>query len=239
MNIFARELVFILGQHGRELGNLFGLRTATYQIFPNKITRLKRSLTEDITATLNAEELALLQTWVPLDSEGNELRHLRAALVAEAVRHLLGGRMNRDLASHLGDLTLHLLVGQSLEQVAYLRDELLETMRGDILPDFNERGALRGLVSQVPAEAGHALSQAEQALEAAVETYEQGALWLEVARETSERGTRLGYLAQANALLNRARELTADAPTIAQRTSEQQEWLAIIDAALVDGAALG
>lgn len=238
MNIFAHELASILRQHGKELGSLYGLRSATFQLLPNKVTRLKRSLTEDITATLNAEELELLQEWVPLDSEGMDLRRLRAALLAEAVRHLLGGRMDRDMASQLGELTFQLLLGQEPRQFMALRDELLETLRRDDIPAHNKRDALRGLASSGVTDMGPAVGQIERALEAAVEAYEQGALWLEVARETLERGARLGYLAHARTLLTRAQDLATNVPTVALGTAEQQEWLAAIEKALADTTSL-
>lgn len=92
------------------------MKTDTFQLLPNKVTRLRRSLFEDITATLNGEGLDILQKWVPLDADGVELRRLHAALVAEAVRHLLGGRMNRDEALQLGDITLQLLLDQPSEE---------------------------------------------------------------------------------------------------------------------------
>jgi dienelactone hydrolase len=55
-----------------------------------------------------------------------------------------------------------------------------------------------------------------------------------VARDTSERSARAGYVALARALLTRARELTANASGIAQGTPEQTELLATVDAALRD-----
>lgn len=239
MNIFARELKEILQQHGKTLGSLYGLRSDTFYIFPNKVTRLKHSLTHDMTATLNAEELDFLQEWVPLDAAGADLRRLRAALLAEAVRHLVGGRMPREIAAHLGEQTLQLLLEQEPDQVLLRREELLQAVRGMPSAASSERGALRGVGETPPPESDPTQSAVERALEVAIETYEQGALWLEVARETSERGARRGYLAQAQALLGRARELTIDAPTRAQGTPEQQTWLALIEQTLTEAATLG
>lgn len=238
MNIFAHELAELLADHGKVLGSLYGLHSATYQLLPNKVTRLKRSLEEDITATLNAEELELVADWLDLDPEGEEIRRLRAALVAEAVRHLLGGRMNRDQALELGELTFQLLLGQEPEEFLTLRNELLEGVRGGILSEQAERGALRGVIGVESQQTEAEAAQIEQALESVVKTYEQGALWLEVARETSERGTRLGYLAQAHALLARAKDLATNAPTVAIGTTQQQEWLTIIEAALTEATTL-
>jgi hypothetical protein len=52
MNIFARELVQLLKEHGKELSNLFGRHTETHQIFPHKVTRLKQSLEDSIDTPL-------------------------------------------------------------------------------------------------------------------------------------------------------------------------------------------
>ena len=166
------------------------------------------------------------------------MRRLRAALVAESVRHLLGGRMNRDQALKLGEMTFRLLLDQEPEEFLTLREELLTGIRGGIPSEQTERGTLdvvlRGGSQSIDLEA----SEIEQALEPAVQTYEQGALWLEVARETSDRSLRLGYLAQACALLALARDLATNAPTIASGTTQQQEWLMIMEAALDEASLL-
>lgn len=238
MNIFAHELAKLLADHGKVLGSLYGLHSATHQLFPNKVTRLKRSLEEDITATLSAEELELVASWLGWDLAGAEIRRLRAALVAESVRHLLGGRMNRDQALKLGEMTFQLLLDQEPEEFLTLREELLAGIRGGIPSEQTERSILdvvfRGGSQPTDPEA----AQTEQALEPAVQTYEQGALWLEVARETSDPGLRLGYLAQARTLLARARDLATNAPTQAIGTTQQQEWLTIIESALSEASLL-
>jgi hypothetical protein len=71
MNIFAKELVPVLGAHGKELSSLFGLKvTGGYgverRLLPSKVTRLKRSLIEDLMATLNPDELEVLEDWAEL-----------------------------------------------------------------------------------------------------------------------------------------------------------------------------
>jgi hypothetical protein len=238
MNIFARELAKLLADHGKVLGSLYGLHSATHQLFPNKVTRLKRSLEQNITATLSAEELELVAGWLRWDLAGAEIRRLRAALVAESVRHLLGGRMNRDQALKLGEMTFQLLLDQEPEEFLTLREELLAGIRGGVPSEQHERGTLdvvlRGGSQSTDLEA----SEIEQALEPAGQPYEQGALWLEVARETSDPGLRLGYLAQACTLLALARDLATNAPTIASGTMQQQEWLSIMEAALDEAALL-
>lgn len=238
MNIFARELAKLLADHGKVLGSLYGLHSATHQLFPNKVTRLKRSLEEDITATLSAEELELVARWLGWDLAGAEIRRLRAALVAESVRHLLGGRMNRDQALKLGEMTFQLLLDQEPEEFLTLRDELLAGIRGGIPSEQTERGAFFGVIRGGGQPTEPEVAQIEQALEPAVQTYEQGALWLEVARETNDQGIRQGYLAQARTLLALAKDLATNAQTIAIGTTQQREWLTIMEAALSEASRL-
>ncbi len=170
--------------------------------------------------------------WLGWDLAGAEIRRLRAALVAESVRHLLGGRMNRDQALKLGEMTFQLLLDQEPEEFLTLREELLAGIRGGILSEQHERSTLDVVIRGGSQPTDPEATQVAQALESAVQTYEQGALWLEVARETSDRSLRLGYLAQARALLALARDLATNAPTIASGTTQQQEWLTIMEAAL-------
>lgn len=237
MNIFARELARLLARNGKVLGSLYGLHSPTYQLLPNKVTRLRRSLHEDITATLNAEELELVANWMKWKPDGEEMRRLRAALVAESVRHMLGGRMNQSHALKLGEITLELMLGQEPDEFLILRDELLEGVRGGIILGRGEHGGLRGMADEESPQTEPEDAPLAPALEPAVKTYEQGALWLEVARETSDPDAHLGYLAQASALLAQARDMATNVPTAAQDT-RQQEWLAIIEAALTEAASL-
>ncbi len=236
MNIFARELKALLEEHGKSLGSLYSFHSDLYKISPSKVERLKRSLEIDITATINSDEIALVADSLELAPDGAEIRRLRAALLAESVRHLLGGRMDRDQALALGEIAFRLLQNQEPEKLLALRDELLEGIRGGA-----EESQADNAVNNTTAEVqppDPAAAQIEQALEPAVKTYEEGALWLEVARETRERSTRLGYLAQARALLERAKSLATHAPTITIGTAQQQEWLAIIEEALTEAMSL-
>lgn len=232
MNIFARELAEVLADNGKRLGSLYGLHSDTYRIMPNKVRRLQRSLTQDITATLNAEELELLAEWLGLDSDGEEIRRLRAALVAESVRYLLSGRMDRDQALSLGEITFQLLLGQESEEFLSLRDRLLEGVRGGFPLEQDGGDALWSVTNENYKLDNSWNDQVEQALEPAVETYEQGALWLEVARDTKDREMQLGYVAQAQTLLDRARDLAIHSPAITQDAAEQRVWLSIIETSL-------
>jgi hypothetical protein len=241
MNIFARELVAILGQHHRELSNLFGLRGNGIQILPSKVTRLKRSLSEDITATLNADELELLQDWAPLDDDGSEMRRLRAALLAEGVHHLLAGRMELTNAQRMGELALALLLAEDGAEAKRLGDAILQNVRGGLAPSSSARGALRGIPDDTlppPDVEADAERTIERALDPPTEAYAQGALWLEIARDTENRSEQLGYLALARTLLARARTLAAGVPSYAEGT-QLTELSAAITAAEADIDLLG
>ncbi len=210
MNIFARELVSILGQHGKELSNLFGLRNRQFQILPSKVTRLKRSLSEDITATLSSDELELLQEWVPLDEAGLEMRRLRAALVAETIHRLLAGRMDRTSAQQVGELVLALLLAKTGDEAMQMNETILQNVRGslgDLAPSNMADGTIRGITGErlLPGgELGDGTAERIQyVLDPAAETYAQGTLWLEVARNTESRSEQVGYLALASTLLHR------------------------------------
>lgn len=117
MNIFARELVQLLEEHGKGLGNLYNLHTESHQIFSNKVFRLKHSLEEDITATLNYEDLKVLANWLSIDPEGKEIQRLRAAREAEVIRYRSGKHMSKEAAQEQGELTFQsLLRGKSPPQ---------------------------------------------------------------------------------------------------------------------------
>lgn len=234
MNIFARELKAILARHGKNLSSLYGLHSETFRISPNKVSRLRRSLTQDITATLNSQELEFLQEWVPLNADGKELLRLHAALVAEAVRSLISGRIERDKASKVGETAFQLLLGREPDQILLLRDELLESIRGGPKPLYPQYNTEQEDFNLMPLEAEITPNPVEEAMEEAIAAYEQGVLWLEVARGMQEPRVRLGYLAQARALLSQARDLVANAPASVQGTPEQQQWLAMIEQARTD-----
>ncbi len=215
MNIFARELTQVLAEHDKELSSLYSIKSEVLAIHPGKVTRLKRSLVRDQTATLNADELELLRQRIPLTEV--ELRRLRAALVAEIVRYMLSGRMEVDHAEQVAELTFELLVAEDGGQMSALRDTVLEQIR-----------------TGSTGEASGAEDPIERALEAATNEYAAGTLWLEMARDTRERSARLGFLAQAESLLMHARMLAAYPASVALNSAQQAELLQLIDVALAE-----
>jgi hypothetical protein len=249
MNIFAKELVSVLGAHGKELSSLFSLKvTDGYgverRLLPSKVTRLKRSLTEDLMATLNPDELDVLEDWAGLTPQ--EVERLRAALVAEAVRYLLAGRIAPDQAVLLGETALQLLTTQNPADIQTLRQQLLDSTRGVREAWEHAPAVVRGL-SERPEDAQTSVAngqesvdaRVEQALDPAYAALEEGSLWLGVARGTSDRRQRAGYAAQAAALLQRAQTSAKQASGAAQGTAAQQELLDAIAAVLREAEAIG
>ncbi len=231
MNIFARELALILAEHNKGLSSLFSIHSSDVTIHSSKVTRLKRSLKEPITALLNAEELAMLQERIPLTDE--EMRRLRAALLAETVHRVLAGRMSVDDAADVGDFLFQMLLHTDSTQMQDLRDRLLEETRGTY-------ETLRGIIDEAPSPPSNPTeAYISTLLEPVAETYHQGVLWLELAHATPDHLAEQGYVAHARALLAAAHDLALHPPSQALNTAQQSEWLALIKAALEDCALLG
>jgi hypothetical protein len=228
MNIFARVLAYVLAAHGKELGSLYTMKSEWLSIPPSKVTRLKRSLTQDHTATLNAEELEMLRQQVPLTDE--DMRRLRAALVAEAVRYMLAGRIVYTQATEIATLLFDLLILPDTGQLKRVQDDVFETVRG-VMPGLGDPLAEIETPSE-PSSTADDEGPVSLALEPARRAYEDGALWLEYARHATARGVRVSSCILARSLLARAREMTQDAPTVAMNTPEQAELLALIEGAL-------
>jgi hypothetical protein len=228
MNIFARELAKVLANHGFELNRLYSIKSRDISIPPSKVQRLIRSLKEAITVTLNSNELEMLQQEVPFDEDGEEMRRLRAALLAETVQRLLAGRMaTNDAAFQIAEMTLQFLLCKDNEDIQRVRDRVLEEVRGGFFVPNLEREVKREV--SLSSNTGDRDQLIESAMDAATESYELGTLWLEVACDTADRGLRQGYLAQALALLNRARDLAINAASITHNTPQQYELLRLID----------
>jgi hypothetical protein len=187
MNIFAEQLVDVLAKHQHELSNLFTWRQ---DIPPSAVVRLKASLTTDQSATLNTDQIDFLADKYGFDEADH--RRLRAALLAEAVRKMLAGRMDTRIAYRLGLVTLDLLLSDDPDDVMQAVDELVTQVRDLPL----ELRTLPEVVRGIPSDdehggANHPLVVAAQemkdapvfdmsrllALNNAEEAYHQGLLW--------------------------------------------------------------
>lgn len=221
-NIFAEELEHILITHHKSLSSLFGLRVPDPRgygeslIPPARVARLKQSLVADMSVTLNAEELAALQRWVPLDPDGDEMRHLRAALVAEGVRFQLSSRVDRDQAYQAGRQVLQLLTEVRVDSLDAFRQMLLDSVRHH--PDVNDES----WSDQDEEEDFFSLGQqatptsltADERMRrraASREVYHHAMALLAVARDATDTPVRQGYAALATAALWHAQDLASGA----------------------------
>lgn len=235
MNIFVRELILILAAHEKKLSSLYSFHSSNIAIHQEKVRRLQRTLEgplKESSFTLNGEEIAMLQEQVPLTDE--EVRRLRAALLAESVRRLLTqpGRVSIDTAEELANIAFQMLLSTEGEQMQNLRDQLLEQVR-------SMQEALRDVIEEEAISSDVGEEQVSTLLEPAAEAYYQGVLWLELARARPDWLSRRGYAAHAKALLEAARDLARYAPSRALNTPEQATWLTLIEAALEDVSLLG
>lgn len=123
-NIFARELDDILRAHQLEISRLDNIGVVYY---PEKVSRLKRSLTSPAKfPTLNPEELERLEAIVPLTPD--ERARLRAALAAAAVERSLMDRQDPATALMAADDVFHILLARLRVQP----DSPLAAVRGDV-----------------------------------------------------------------------------------------------------------
>jgi hypothetical protein len=237
-NIFAEQLVEVLGEHDKELSNLFGLHNDDVEIYPGTVVRLKRSLSRDITATLNTAQIDLVQE--KFDLTDDEVRRLRAALVAEAVRHMLGTvrYMDAAVAYQLGMVMLRLLTSDDPAQMEAACSHLLSEMRGAVERDEDDDDAQRGDLADTPPPDAPMDERISAALDAAEEAYFQGMLWSELARASKSRAARAGLAAQARDWLARARSLADAPPSVALGTPQQAALLRAIARAHDDAAYL-
>ncbi len=217
MNIFARELNATLERHRLTISQLYVLRRSDGAplIPPAKVARLQRSLTEDITAVLTEPELGALA--VLLGLQPIEEQRLRAAIVGVAIYRLLAGRISRLSAMREAERVLDLLMNEEEEE---------QSLREELLHDTREAESNASLAS------ADLNAAAARALEPAAEAAEQGELWLGVALETPDLERRRDLLRLAWAALDRAAELLAYAPSIAQDSPLQAEWRRTIELAL-------
>lgn len=217
MNLFAHELSAALARHGRAMSYLYTLRAAdgAPAIPPAKVARLQRSQTEDITAALTDQELEAIAAGLPLQPE--EARRLRAALVGEAVRQLLAGRVSGMSAEEEGARVVRLLMDEA-EDEEELRVELRSRVRRANAAGHSPTADTNAAVAQ--------------ALEDAAEACGQGELWLGVGLTTPNTARQEDILALAWNALDRAAQFLAYAPLVAQGSAAQTEWRETIDRAL-------
>ncbi|MGH2514967.1 MAG: hypothetical protein ACRDHP_04865 [Ktedonobacterales bacterium] len=216
MNLFALELSAVLERRGWTLGYLYTLHAADGSLIvaPAKTARLQRSLSEDITATLDSAELSAVAS--ALDLEAHELRRLRAAMTGEALRKLLAGRISGMSAHEEGERIVGLLVEEGDDE---------EELRGEMAARVHATGDAVAPTADINAAVAHAL-------EAAAEACERGELWLAIALASPDADFRDDLLALAWNALDRAAQMLAYAPHVAQGSAVQAEWRETVARAL-------
>lgn len=219
MNLFAHALDATLANHGQTMTCLYLLRDreGAPAIPPAKVSRLQRALTEDVTAILNEREIAILASALQFDHA--EVRRLCAALTGEAVRQLLAGRVSAMSALQEGERVVALLIEEE-EDVESLRVELARAgpvFTSELGPPTADRNA-----------------RVADALDAAAEACELGELWLSMAIATHDRDRQEDLLGTAYSALDRAAQLLAVAPAVAQGSQSQTEWRRMVETALAN-----
>lgn len=218
MNLFALELSAVLERRQMGLAMLHMLRGSEGNalVSPAKVARLQRSLADNSTAVLNERELGALAGALHLD--GYEVKRLRAALLGEAVRKLLTGRMSPMSALAEGERVAGLVL-QEEEEAAAVRAEISGVTSATGLLDSRPSVDTNAAVAY--------------ALEMAAESCELGELWLGLAQQCADTDQREDVLGMAYTALDRAAQCLACAPRVAQGSATQEEWRRVIEQSLV------
>lgn len=225
---------------------MHGMRLEYDEIHPQKVTLIARSLENDATAVLSARELEILAVRLPLTDQ--ELRRLKSAIFAEAIRFTVWSRAKRDAERRgqetwdaarqtsysIGRLAFDLLMGLQGEEAGHAIEVMLEKLRDSVAaPAMSVSGREESMQSVDEQEA-----TVSAALSLARDRYAQGSLWLEVARDFPDRVQRRALGAQAAALLTHSEAITDDAADIAQGSEQQHDLKEWIERALADARGL-
>ena len=252
MNIFAEVLAEVLAEHGKELGSLYSMSADYERINQNKVGLLKKSLNpeSDQSAVLSVWEMDVMRAYFrttprvpsqpPQPITEAQDRRLKAAIFAEGIRRMVWERFKSDAehtgitsiqaarttAYHIGRLVYDLLLTVKDPDGVRKVNSLMESIRG--VPSL-ESGSARKEEEKTPSSL-LADDSLEPLLATGVETLMQGSVWLEAAREATDREQQQILASYASALLRRAKKQVNDAPP-----SEQQEaWGEEVERALDD-----
>ena len=202
MCIFARRLSEILDARDKRIGSLHTVvvgtrRNLPYGIPPLQIIRLKRAASGDctISVTLSPEQLEAVRIKFDLDEE--EMRQLKAALLAESQLRLLLGRIPADRAVRMATAIFHMLLdARTLDAFDVDLDEVRGGIDDDSLADLSEPLAL--------------LEQRfHRELEPVGQVYDEAVLWLDRAYVENEATRKRMYAEQASLLLTYVGTLVA------------------------------
>lgn len=215
MSIFARQLQYVLEQHGNNLGQLYNIRIedSGYDdgrpISPGNIIRLKQVVRGKYkgSVTLNAHELEAVQQAFSFTAE--EKLRLRAALAAESILRFLSDRIELEKALLVSDALFQMLFDADDSAFIALRNRMINYIRGDDPASDEEVIAEQILLAE---------------LVPAIEVYDSALVWLDTARAIQNPISRQGYLAMVASLLTSTQELLTSLPEAIQETSQFAEW---------------
>jgi hypothetical protein len=221
MAIFAKQLQYVLKQHGKDFGQLYNIRVEAdgydgRPVSAEKIKHLRLAVQGSYkkSVTLNPAELAAIQEAFSFSPE--EIRRLRAALAAESIRRFLLDRIDLDKAIVVGEALFQLLFDADDSAFIALRRRMISNIRDDE-PDSG--------VAAVEQDSAQSISEN---LEQAIEIYEDALLWFDTAHITQSHPLRLGYLAMVTSLLTTASDLLNYIPCSAYDAAQQAEWRQIV-----------
>jgi len=219
MCIFAKQLQYILQQKKKTFWHLRNISveypTTIKDISSEQLRRLHEAASGNcnISVALNSHELEAVQEAFQFSQE--DIRRMRAALVAESILRFLLNRIEAPKAVQISETFFHLFFDANDSEFITLRSRMIKDIRAD------ERTP-----EQIVADAS-----GQSSLEAAIEAYEHALLWLDTARVEPNPILRRGYLAMVSSLLTSAHEQLTEIP---DPTAQIADWQVAVVQAMTD-----
>ena len=234
MCIFAHRLSEILEARGKRIGSLHTVvvgtrRNLPYGIPPLQIIRLKRAASGDCTmsVTLSPEQLEAVRIKFDLDEE--EMRQLKAALLAESQLRLLLGRIPGDRAVRMANGLFQMLLDADTETLtAY--DVDWDEMRGEIDDEtLEELSSPLGMLEQ----------RFHKESEPVAQAYDEAVLGLDRAYAENDRARKRLYAGLALSLLAHASAMLASLSLPADAAPLIDAWNEYIEQTRLEATELG
>jgi len=233
MCIFARCLSDILVAKGKSIGSLHTVivddrRTPPLRIPPLQIMRLKQATKDGCTmsVTLNPAQLEAVRDKFNLDDE--DMRVLKAALLAESGVRLLLDRIPPDEALKIANGIFHMMLEADTET--------LDTYGVDI-------EGVRGIDDEMFDELSFPLVALEQEyrqeLEPVAQVYDEAVVWLNRAYDLDDTNRRRMYIKLVCSLLDSARSFLASLSLPAEAVPLIDAWSSYIQQTWLEAIELG
>lgn len=217
MSIYARTLAETLHDKGKTLGSLYTVRVGERPIPAIQIMRLQRAVTggHAISVTLNPEQMDAVSAKFQLTPD--DLHRLKVAIMAESQFRMLADRIAPDDAYQLADALYQLLLDAD-EGVLSMYGLNIELVRAD--EDLQP--------GDYPQELTPEDQRVVDAMDAALDLYDEAILWIERACSTLNHVRRAAYAALAHSLLDEATTSVQDAQFPATHLRLRDEWLPLL-----------